>query len=102
MKTTRKVLIKDKPIECEIEYDIVDNGIGAYEFWGMRGHDTQLGVEVCDIIPKDGSTITDEEFETLAEQVERAMEDEGEVHNYISSQEDVRDQAWEGGFADNH
>lgn len=36
-------------VRFEAEYSVVDNGIGAYEYWGARGVDKQLDTECDDV-----------------------------------------------------
>lgn len=36
-------------IHYEAEYEVVDDGIGSYEYWGARGNDIQLNNECQDI-----------------------------------------------------
>ena len=36
-------------IHYEAEYEVVDDGIGTYEYWGARGNDIQLNNECQDI-----------------------------------------------------
>jgi hypothetical protein len=58
--------------DFDVEYQIVDNGIGAYEFWGAKGVDRQDGIEVLDITKSNlimPVPIPEDEYEFLAEQV---------------------------------
>lgn len=54
------------------EYNVVDNGIGAYEYWGARGVDKQLDTEcddawVNDIVDENGDSVSvsDEEKKAI-------------------------------------
>jgi hypothetical protein len=84
MQIQRKVIIKDKLIECVIDYEIANHGIGAYEFWGIKGHDNQQYIEVEDINPcvpdKEIEKYIDDNFELLAEQVSIAMDEDAEEY----------------------
>lgn len=39
------------PAKCKIKAELVDHGIGPYEFWGARGTDVRMELEVEVEIP---------------------------------------------------
>lgn len=62
--------IDGEDVPVEVHYEMVDGGIGAYEFWGCKGYDSQIGPEINDIIPeienREHSSYIDENFDDLA------------------------------------
>lgn len=42
-------VVNDELADIEIDGGWSDIGIGAYEFWGFRGHDSRMAVEVEDV-----------------------------------------------------
>ena len=65
---------------CEVK--LVDDGIGPYEFWGMKGTDTRMvAVSDCceyDLMHEDGSPLSDSEVWDLCEPPEQEREYEPE------------------------
>jgi hypothetical protein len=63
---------------CEVE--LVDDGIGPYEFWGMKGVDRRMvAVSDCceaDPVHEDGRPLSDSEVWGLCEPPEREYEPE--------------------------
>lgn len=58
----------------EATYEIVDNGIGVYEYWGAKGIDRQLELEcedadVISVDNEDGENI----YETLSPEEKKAV-----------------------------
>lgn len=50
MNTQVEVEMSDEQIvTAEVNYSIVDGGIGAYEYWGFCGSDHHAEVEIYDI-----------------------------------------------------
>lgn len=70
MITYTTIEIEGEDVPVEIEYDIIDAGIGPYEFWGAKGYDSQVGPEITDIIlvneNSEHSSYIDENFDKLA------------------------------------
>lgn len=55
------------PKDCQIDWQMVDNGIGPYEFWGAKYVDKQMEPEIISVqITKaedeEGTEITDREI----------------------------------------
>lgn len=62
-------------VRYEAEYSVVDNGIGAYEYWGALGRDVQLDTECDDsnvtfVEDEDGECI----WNTLSKEEQQAIE----------------------------
>jgi hypothetical protein len=49
-KTTIELCGIELDVEIEFEADLVDSGIGRYEFWGHRSCDKQHAWEISDVI----------------------------------------------------
>ena len=90
MKTTKSININGNDFPCEVEYEVVDCGIGAYDFWGYKGVDTHLCVEVTDIIHHDSGVMkyTDIHFEDLSNKLAEEIEADGAIDDYWVSLED--------------
>ena len=104
MIITRTIEIEGEEVDCKVDYVIDSDGIGAYEFWGHKGFDKgEYFIEVQDIIaPTDEQNKwIDKHFDTLAERVAISMEEDGLMEEYGEDYQDD-DDAWSGGFADNH
>ena len=55
---TGKIFYQDREIEVNVEYEIVNNGIGRYEFWGDVGNHTQVEPEIENIWSNDAALST--------------------------------------------
>ena len=42
-------IVHDELCDAEVEGGWTDVGIGAYEYWGARGYDSRMAVEVSDV-----------------------------------------------------
>jgi hypothetical protein len=40
-------------INAVVDVEIADQGIGGYEFWGMRGYNTRMGVDEYTVVKAD-------------------------------------------------
>jgi hypothetical protein len=77
--------------EYEVSFDVVDEGIGPYEYWGIRGADHRFVTTVVDVTRqklRDGKPVTPlEDVEWTPDQesgwVENAEpEDDSEIDRY--------------------
>ena len=57
------VPFKDVEICVELEGDIQiqNDGIGSYEFWGMKGYDAGVDYKICETITWDRTLYSDEQ-----------------------------------------
>lgn len=62
-ETTVEVNGKDYFVSGELELELIDDGIGAYEYWGAKGNDVNWTWDVSDytydVVDEDGNTIKD-------------------------------------------
>jgi len=100
MITYTEILINNEEVEVEIEYDFVDEGIGHYEWWGVKGYDSFIAPEITDINPTTPNSThdkyIDDNFDSLCEMLYNKLEFEPDDEPWKEPG------AWEGGFADNH
>jgi len=57
----------------EVEFEIVDFGIGAYECWGQRGFDSQMGAEIDKFCDPEIQEILDDDGDSLPKEFEEAL-----------------------------
>ena len=61
-------------VEFRVKGQYVDFGIGSYEYWGMRGYDSQMGWEI-DEVTWNKSLYSNEDNEYIDGWVDRHMDD---------------------------
>lgn len=68
-------------IHYEATYEVVDNGIGAYEYWGSKEVDIQLDTECsdCSLISVDDENDEDI-YDTLSPEEKKAVEQAASEH----------------------
>jgi hypothetical protein len=80
----QKPIMKDgqlfdfEEVEVTIEFDWVDNGIGAYEYWGAKGNHTQWQAEIASVKDAEGNEIYDQIEEDQIIEWENSVESEPE------------------------
>ena len=65
-------------VKLQIEYHIVDFGIGHYEYWGIKGYDSRPGVEINQVI-YDQSFFTAEQNAAIEEKIDNTLDDLAEL-----------------------
>ena len=75
--TTLNLIIPMTDIECDVEvsYDIDNNGIGAYEYWGFLGYDRGTDYAQADDI----RPVFNENNEEYREEIEQYIRDHFET-----------------------
>ena len=72
-------------VEFKVKGQYLDFGIGSYEYWGMRGYDSQMGWEIDDIT-WDKSLYSEEDNKWIDDYVERRMDDfVDDIDNYAKN-----------------
>lgn len=70
--------IEGEDVPVEVHFDMVDFGIGVYEFWGCKGYDSHIGPEITDIILEKENGVhhkfIDDNYEDLCEKLYEKLE----------------------------
>lgn len=84
-------------VRFEAEYNVVDNGIGAYEYWGAKGRDVRLEHECEDIFIND---IVDENDESVEVSKEETKAIEQKAYDYACENSPEYDGSDDGYYDD--
>ena len=72
--------------EVSVEFVLEDEGIGSYEFWGTTYYDENYQYNPSSFFIEEIILITDEEGETIMEQVPNTPENKTEENEYLWDQ----------------